>query len=290
MRYGGFIRAFQALTPLLAGIFDSSLRGLQNCRVSPFWKYHSIFVDPAAFCKPRTCREKSAVYRAAGSLTGSPPRMRGKEIVGGDLPPVRGITPACAGKRCPDTESSGCSRDHPRVCGEKSMLERRLNHALGSPPHVRGKVRTPIIPHFRGGITPACAGKSHLWLQAYSHRKDHPRMCGEKGAALPAHSPPGGITPAHAGKSCGHQCREYMPQDHPRVYGEKRFALMAFQLFTGSSPRMRGKERHLTVTGWVVGITPACAGKSIASCTVDSVSMGSPPHVRGKVILCPNSS
>ena len=241
MRYGGFIRAFQALTPLLAGIFDSSLRGWQNCRVSPFRKYHSIFVDPAAFCKPRTCREKSAVYRAAGSLTGSPPRMRGKEIVGGDLPPVRGITPACAGKRCPDTESSGCSRDHPRVCGEKSMLERRLNHALGSPPHVRGKVRTPIIPHFRGGITPACAGKSHLWLQAYSHRKDH-----------------------------------------PRVYGEKRFALMAFQLFTGSSPRMRGKERHLTVTGWVVGITPACAGKSIASCTVDSVSMGSPPHVRGK--------
>ena len=85
---------------------------------------------------------------------------------------------------------------------------------------MRGKVQKgPIVP-FRAGITPACAGKSWTEMVDGVQKKDHPRVCGEKGLA-PEHlpqrwgSPPRvrgkdrprshgaaeeGITPACAGK------------------------------------------------------------------------------------------
>ena len=56
----------------------------------------------------------------------------------------------------------------------------------GSPPHGRGKVRTPIISHFRGGITPAWAGKRDSSTAEQRICKDHPRVGGEKLAAMAA--------------------------------------------------------------------------------------------------------
>ena len=51
---------------------------------------------------------------------GSPPRVRGKGE-GCSLPgSCRGITPACAGKRCAKRLPPCRYGDHPRVCGEKS--------------------------------------------------------------------------------------------------------------------------------------------------------------------------
>ena len=48
---------------------------------------------------PRLCGEKSHFARCSGSLTGSPPRMRGKGQLGWHLIFGIGITPAYAGKR-----------------------------------------------------------------------------------------------------------------------------------------------------------------------------------------------
>ena len=112
-----------------------------------------------------------------------------------------GITPAYAGKR--DHEASGTAdkRDHPRLCGEKLVTETFSHSPLGSPPPMRGKgisfsggdilcIGSP--PPMRGkgpvtrfktssqGITPAYAGKSHLWKMPASRVQDHPRLCGEK--------------------------------------------------------------------------------------------------------------
>ena len=91
-------------------------------------------------------------------------------------------------------------------------------------------------------------------------------------------------------------------QDHPRVCGEKKLVGSLVGLLLGSPPRMRGKALFPRPLALLPGITPAYAGKSvgisaasicprdhprvcgekIASCTVDSVSMGSPPRMRGK--------
>ena len=68
---------------------------------------------------PRVCGEKTREVGKAGSLEGSPPRMRGKVKQALHACSREGITPACAGKRriCLQRRLSG--RDHPRVCGEK---------------------------------------------------------------------------------------------------------------------------------------------------------------------------
>ena len=51
---------------------------------------------------------------------GSPPRMRGKARPRAGSFPSCGITPAYAGKSISALEENQISRDHPRVCGEKT--------------------------------------------------------------------------------------------------------------------------------------------------------------------------
>ena len=71
-----------------------------------------------------------------------------------------GITPAYAGKRVLFRFSRTVSWDHPRLCGEKVLLERPLDTVGGSPPPMRGKVRETSAPAGYVRITPAYAGKS----------------------------------------------------------------------------------------------------------------------------------
>ena len=151
--------------------------------------------------------------------------------------------------------------------GEKSSVTVRLCMFLGSPPHARGK--GPLIGEqlIVTGITPACAGKRRIGYASNYFIEDHPRMRGEK------------PTPGRAPSTT-----------------------------IGSPPHARGKAvtRRQTVAG--AGITPACAGKSPSiiapqlpqrdhprmrgekvsiHCHV-LLSMGSPPHARGKVKHCQN--
>ena len=72
------------------------------------------------------------------------------------------------------------TRDHPRVCGEKSRVCPRSDPGTGSPPRMRGKGSAPPRGHPLPGITPAYAGKSVSRILLYSRTWDHPRVCGEK--------------------------------------------------------------------------------------------------------------
>ena len=111
----------------------------------------------------------------------------------------------------------------------------------GSPPPMRGKVKSsrPAPTYLR--ITPAHAGKRETKTMTMVTKRDHPRPCGEKlnsdgmvstllGSPPPMrgkgtlHSYRGyffRITPAHAGKSSQCQQTTTLPRDHPRPCGEK---------------------------------------------------------------------
>ena len=93
-------------------------------------------------------------------MLGSPPPMRGKV---GDAFLVANRV-----------------RDHPRLCGEKHMVQKRSTPIWGSPPPMRGKAQSrPVIcTLFR--ITPAYAGKSRKPVHRRKPVQDHPRLCGEK--------------------------------------------------------------------------------------------------------------
>ena len=90
------------------------------------------------------------------------------------------ITPACAGKSDVKAADVSIDWDHPRVCGEKTVMGETVTPGQGSPPRVRGKVTVPLICRVSVGITPACAGKSSITSFRLPLYQDHPRVCGEK--------------------------------------------------------------------------------------------------------------
>ncbi len=110
---------------------------------------------------PRVCGEKEGYVTPADVYVGSPPRVRGKvtPCVARGLP-FR-ITPACAGKRNGAWSRQADTKDHPRVCGEKSQIAVLGLPVEGSPPRVRGKESTFVRRSSGRRITPACAGKRH---------------------------------------------------------------------------------------------------------------------------------
>ena len=132
---------------------------------------------------PRVCGEKYVCGSAGAIITGSPPRMRGKDNRTMFSGSTYGITPAYAGKRASDPGAASGSWDHPRVCGEKYLTTGKRV----------GGCR----------ITPAYAGKSPGAQDRKDPPQDHPRVCGEKFVYTADALGGCGITPAYAGKSSG---------------------------------------------------------------------------------------
>ena len=196
------------------------------------------------------------------------------------------ITPACAGKRDKTGWTTTCPRDHPRMCGEKVAMVTTAVSTPGSPPHVRGKELRVETCFADNGITPACAGKSNLFVFRRIEPKDHPRVCGEKlytpcviapnvgspprmrgkGCNLARGVRPDRITPAYAGKSEYRSFFPARPWDHPRVCGEKNGNYDTQACGGGSPPRMRGKGGLGQNARFKARITPAYAGKRHSPC------------------------
>ena len=86
--------------------------------------------------------------------------MRGKEFIIKLFHYGTRITPAHAGKSSKVQPSKSLAEDHPRTCGEKLQIALLHIRAVGSPPHMRGKVLRKVIRE--------------------SEQEDHPRTCGEK--------------------------------------------------------------------------------------------------------------
>ena len=109
---------------------------------------------------PRVCGEKHTTFFVRPRKWGSPPRMRGKVTGSARAPLNARITPAYAGKSLTIQKMTTRSRDHPRVCGEKSKVSCLKPLIRGSPPRMRGKAITLVRIFNCYRITPAYAGKS----------------------------------------------------------------------------------------------------------------------------------
>ena len=190
------------------------------------------------------------------------------------------------------------------MCGENPARFSRRPSGVRSPPRVRGKrIKNELFS--RGDGIPSRVRR---------------KLC-DIGKLLVTHR----ITPAHAGKRSARQAHHRRPPDHPRACGENHtasllpsrmkgspracgengsFCLVKMWL-RGSPPRVRGKPPPREVVFADVGITPACAGKTLGCPAAPTRSEdhprvcgencwkrlriswtgGSPPRVRGKPAL-----
>ena len=112
-------------------------------------------------------------------------------------------------------------------------------------------------------ITPAYAGKRLYLANRKSQVKGSPPRVRGKGHRDSQSDYQRGITPACAGKRLSPHFRVREFQDHPRVCGEKLTSVPVSCFAVGSPPPVRGKVINTNVPGHGLGITPACAGKSV---------------------------
>ena len=108
-------------------------------------------------------------------------------------------------------------------------------------------------------------GENESRSRASAHsRGSSPRVRGKHlGAGFERHVD--GLIPACAGKTrapggCGCARRA-----HPRVCGENQLTAWQAKLAYGSSPRVRGKRGDAGQSNDVVGLIPACAGKTLST-------------------------
>ena len=94
------------------------------------------------------------------------------------LPELR-ITPADAGKTFRQIYSYRIGQDHPRGCGENCAGCAVQRLPVGSPPRMRGKLRSASAKDTKLRITPAGAGKTSAQHHGGVKWRDHPRRCGE---------------------------------------------------------------------------------------------------------------
>ena len=139
------------------------------------WK----FAKTVCWDHPRRCGENAFYTHGVPQSWGSPPQVRGKLHIRAMSQSDSGITPAGAGKTDFPITHRSFSRDHPRRCGENSVVDDAMKAMNGSPPQVRGKPSENCIPTVGAGITPAGAGKTSESRYSSLGTEDHPRRCGE---------------------------------------------------------------------------------------------------------------
>ena len=109
---------------------------------------------------PRVCGEHQAEEYTPLLGEGSSPRVRGTQHPVERQGQGPGIIPACAGNTEPRRNMPRPKWDHPRVCGEHSIVRSRCRLRAGSSPRVRGTLGDHLEGLGRGGIIPACAGNT----------------------------------------------------------------------------------------------------------------------------------
>ena len=232
---------------------------------------------------PRVCGENVLTLNTSRKETGSSPRVRGKREDGKETVMRTGLIPACAGKTANGSEVSLEYGAHPRVCGENIETTVPTYTLRGSSPRVRGKLRAGGLDLLRHGLIPACAGKTLYMFTMTMPAGAHPRVCGENTPFLSSTAASSGssprvrgkrsysipnfigdrLIPACAGKTACRLSRLSRTWAHPRVCGENQRPISPLIWIVGSSPRVRGKHPDNPGRNVVVGLIPACAGKTV---------------------------
>ena len=152
---------------------------------------------------------------------------------------------------------------------------------MGSPPRVREKLQHQLKGITLQGITPACAGKTGLYVLTQKIKRDHPRVCGKNHNHWKMNWGYVGSPPRVREKPIHWAGTSWLDEDHPRVCGKNWSHVAVDEVPTGSPPRVREKQQWLNNFFDEHRITPACAGKTMVLTAVSWLSQDH-PRVCGK--------
>ena len=126
----------------------------------------------------RVCGADDPLPRPHGRQRGSSPRVRSRLRCSIVRWVGRGIISACAEQTTASKPSTGCRRDHLRVCGADDRNgQRRFGH-VGASPRVRRRRGGQAGAGLEGGIISACAEQTPTGFWPASDTRDHLRVCG----------------------------------------------------------------------------------------------------------------
>ena len=95
----------------------------------------------------------------------------------------------------------------------------------------------------------------------------------------------GRITPAYAGKSAGDRLTIHIKWDHPRLCGEKTPSCISSSACIRITPAYAGKSAVIPDDNQSYKDHPRLCGEKLSRKKVAGSGAGSPPPMRGKVIL-----
>ena len=93
------------------------------------------------------------------------------------------------------------------------------------------------------------------------------------------------ITPACAGNTLDCRLIQLSPWDHPRLRGEYFHTPQTLRAHRGSPPLARGIPTCLSAILFPAGITPACAGNTVAIVNI-ILGVWDHPRLRGEYRFC----
>ena len=176
-------RGLGGIIPACAGNTNALLKPLapkrDHPRVCGEHTIPQIFLVEIARDHPRVCGEHAEDLHERHIFQGSSPRVRGTRLSAWSWPTMAGIIPACAGNTGSTSTGSTPPGDHPRVCGEHTLMYRWARMYVGSSPRVRGTLARRLLQQALRGIIPACAGNTGFLTDKTVVCGDHPRVCGE---------------------------------------------------------------------------------------------------------------
>ncbi len=185
-------------SPRVRGTLQVALRAGDHGRFIPACAGNAAKLNPThrdSPVHPRVCGERARIPSTSTRRAGSSPRVRGTQAqLRAGLIPLRFI-PACAGNAGPLPHGLLVRAVHPRVCGERALIEWRAQIARGSSPRVRGTRRGSAGSPFPVRFIPACAGNALSASSVARSRAVHPRVCGERVGDVDGARAPGGSSP-----------------------------------------------------------------------------------------------
>ena len=187
------------------------------------------------------CGEKTQLVKTSSGISGTSPRVWGKEISNRLQARSRRNIPTCVGKSIVKFVVNYPATEHPHVCGEKKASLPLDMRPAGTSPRVWGKEEKLISNGWIDRNIPTCVGKREKPKNGIVKITEHPHVCGEKSSI------------SRDLTAC---------EEHPHVCGEKNCAFYGCSSLAGTSPRVWGKGFFIVKLYSIVRNIPTCVGKS----------------------------